>query len=233
MRSFLNEIKDKFIEVESNACECGGFVVDSVCESCGTDYTIVDEQNVTGAVAGYNTPAAFAKPGTWKQKSVKYESINTTPSYKIGEYQKPESEEEEFNEKFPFADNDQKWYNNLDQYPSKNLSNTPSKASKNDNTEQLKKLGEMMDNNYEKILESYRKFTTSDPDISPSKKVNSTIREIAKKLQEIDTLVNYNSRLKTESGITSDNYGSSTKKSLHKISERLIKIAERVRSLGE
>lgn len=224
MKSFIKEIEDKFMEIDSD---------DLIKKVDDTSDEEIDEQNVTGAVAGYNTPAAFAAPGKWKQKSAKYESVNTPASYKIGEYQKPESEEEEFNEKFPFADNEQKWYNNPNQYPAKNLSNTPSKASKTDHTKQLTKLGEMMDSKYEKILESYRKFATADPDISPSKKVNGTIREIAKKLQEIETLVNYNSKLKTEAGITSDNYGNSTKKSLHKISERLIKIAERVRSLGE
>ena len=54
-----------------------------------------------------------------------------------------------------------------------------------------------------------------------------------KKLQEIETMVNYNTRLKTESGVTSSNYGPGTQKALTKISERLIKISERVRSLGE
>ena len=46
-------------------------------------------------------------------------------------------------------------------------------------------------------------------------------------------MVNYNSRLKTESGVTSSAYGNSTKKALQKISERLVKISERVRALGE
>ena len=53
------------------------------------------------------------------------------------------------------------------------------------------------------------------------------------KLREIETLVEYNSRLKTESGVTSSHYGPSTTKALNKISERLIKISERVRALGE
>lgn len=229
MKSFIKEIEDKFIEIQESD------LIKKVDDTEPDEE--IDEQNVTGAVAGYNTPAAFAKPGKWKQKSAKYESVNTPPTYKTGEYQKPESEEEEFNEKFPFADNDKQWYNNPNKYPSSNLTNTPSKSSKVDNTKQYGalggKLGEAMDYKYEQMLESYRKFMTADPDVSPSKKVNGTIREIAKKLQEIETLVNYNSKLKTEAGITSDNYGSSTKKSLHKISERLIKIAERVRSLGE
>ena len=70
-------------------------------------------------------------------------------------------------------------------------------------------------------------------DDNPSNKVKRTIQEIAMKLREIETLVGYNSKLKTESGVTSANYGPSTTKALNKISERLIKISERVRALGE
>lgn len=36
MRSLLNEIKDKFLEIDNNSCnECNGMIVDNVCESCG------------------------------------------------------------------------------------------------------------------------------------------------------------------------------------------------------
>jgi hypothetical protein len=69
--------------------------------------------------------------------------------------------------------------------------------------------------------------------MKPSVKVKSTIQEIAKKIQEIETLVNYNTKLKSESGVTSSAYGPATTKALSKISERLIKISEKIRSLGE
>ena len=52
-------------------------------------------------------------------------------------------------------------------------------------------------------------------------------------MQEIEQTVNYASRLKTESGVARNGYGTSVEKSLNKISERLIKISERVRALGE
>ena len=92
---------------------------------------------------------------------------------------------------------------------------------------------DILENQYLKLIEGYRQFATNDPKISPEKKVNNTIKEIAKKLQEIETLVQYNSKLKTESGLSSSEYGKQTQKALTKISERLIKISERVRSLGE
>ena len=106
MRSLLKEIKDKFLEIDTNSCtECSGMIVDNICESCGMNSTDIeiDEQNVTGNVAGFNTPAAFAAPGKWKSKSIKYESVNAKPSHKIGEHQRPESDEETSQDKFPFS----------------------------------------------------------------------------------------------------------------------------------
>ena len=92
---------------------------------------------------------------------------------------------------------------------------------------------EAMDKKYLKIIESYSKFATGNPKSSPSQTVNGTIKEVAKKLQEIEKLVKYTSRLKNESGIAGSTYGKSTHNALNKISERLLKISERVRSLGE
>ena len=92
---------------------------------------------------------------------------------------------------------------------------------------------EAMDKKYLKIIESYSKFANGNPKSSPSQTVNGTIKEVAKKLQEIEKLVKYTSRLKNESGIAGSTYGKSTHNALNKISERLLKISERVRSLGE
>jgi hypothetical protein len=190
------------------------------------------------------TPNAFAKAsdatvqsgGMKRVKNVR-EAVSTPPTYRPGEYQKPESEEEEYNEKFPFAIDDAKWYNRPMKYPSIDLTDTPSQAKKA-NQPPIKPvrpladiLGETVDSKYEQLIESYRNFKKGDD--KPSSKVKRTIQEIAMKLREIETLVEYNSRLKTESGVTSSHYGPSTNKALNKISERLIKISERVRALGE
>ena len=96
-----------------------------------------------------------------------------------------------------------------------------------------KKVQEAMDTKYEQLIESYRSFANGNPKLTTEKKVKNTIKDIAKRLQEIQTLVDYNSRLKTESGVAASSYGPSTQKALNKISERLIKISERIRSLGE
>ena len=94
-------------------------------------------------------------------------------------------------------------------------------------------VSEAMDQKYAAMIESYSKFATGNPKSTPSQTVNGTIKEVAKKLQEIEQLVKYTSRLKNESGIAGSTYGKSTHSALRKISERLLKISERVRSLGE
>ena len=226
MKSFLKEIEQKFMELEeSEQCpECGNPLASCTCDD------EIDEQNVTAAIAGYNTPAAFSKPGKWRGKEAKYESVNSPATFKWDDesYQKPESEEEEYNSKFPFAIDDAEWQHSSYEYPSKNLVGTPGVASKKHKTLCVE---DVLEKKYEQLIEGYRDFKLGDE--KPSKKVKNTIREIAKKLQEIETLVNYNSKLKTESGVTSEAYGPATTKALTKISERLIKISERIRSLGE
>lgn len=106
----------------------------------------------------------------------------------------------------------------------------PKKEAKKYTYEQVQKA---MDHKYEQLIEGYRDFALSDAKMSPAKKVNSSIREVAKKLKEIEETVKYTGRLKTESGIAHSGFSSGTHNALRKISERLIKISERVRSLGE
>ena len=135
----------------------------------------LEEHSGTGAVAGFNTPAAFAKPGKWKGKQARYEST---------------------------------------------------KQPKHD-------VSEIMDKKYEQLIESYRAYALADGKSTPESKIKHTIKEVARQLQEIERTVQYASKLKTESGIARKGYGPAVESSLSKISERLIKISERVRALGE
>ena len=179
MKSLISEMSKYFHELEENTCSnCSNPIDDCICESD------LDEQNVTGAIAGYNTPAPFTSEKNFKKKKFKYEN--------------------------------------------------KALAQKLDKTSNIyEKVQESMDSKYEQLIESYRKFTTDGAKTTPEDKVKRTIKDVAIKLQEIERLVNYSSRLKTESGITREGYGTSVNSSLTKIAERLTKIAERVRSLGE
>ena len=234
MKSFLQQIEEAFEAIDKTDKIIGDIANNDFDEE-------LDEISTSAGAGAYMTPNAFANADddtveVLGMKRVK-EGINTPPTHKPGEYQRPESEEEEFMDKFPFAADEKDWYNKPMYYPSKDMTDTPSQAKKA-NQPPIKPvrpladiLGETVDSKYEQLIESYRNFKKGD--IKPSSKVKQTIQEIAIKLREIETLVSYNSRLKTESGVTSSNYGPSTSKALNKISERLIKISERVRALGE
>jgi len=116
--------------------------------------------------------------------------------------------------------------------------NTPKAFSTPEQARKKKKMkysgvAESMDKKYEKLIESYKKFALGNSKTTPDKKVKETIKEVSKKLQEIEQLVRYSSRLKTEAGLSRDGYGPAVNNALTKISERLVKISERVRSLGE
>ena len=106
----------------------------------------------------------------------------------------------------------------------------PKKEAKKYTYEQVQKA---MDRKYEQLIEGYRDFSLGNGKRSPHQTVNASIREVAKKLKEIEETVKYTGRLKTESGIAHSGFSSGTHNALRKISERLIKISERVRSLGE
>lgn len=116
--------------------------------------------------------------------------------------------------------------------------NTPKAFSTPEQARKKKKMkyagvAESMDKKYEQLIESYKKFALGDSKSTLDRKVKETIKEVSKKLQEIEQLVRYSSRLKTESGLSREGYGPSVDKALTKISERLVKISERVRALGE
>ena len=235
MKSFLRQIENKFLELQESveSCnECGYTMSECMCEQ------ELDEMSTTSGVAGYNIPGAFTteknfkkKKFSWAAGEIKESKTPISKKHVPGHYQTIEFNEEVQNDKFPFALEETDWWNKDIEYPSRDISNSPGTSHKKDHESAKSKLGEMIDSKYERIIEGYRSFATGDE--KPSKKVKNTIREIAKKLREIETLVEYNTRLKTESGVTSSAYGPATTKALTEISKRLIKISERVRSLGE
>ena len=79
---------------------------------------------------------------------------------------------------------------------------------------------------------SYKTYK-QDPSLSSRQKVNTSIKEINKKLYEIERIVNQAVKLKTEDGVDVGQYWKSTNHRLRKISERLIKISNRARKFGE
>ena len=69
----------------------------------------------------------------------------------------------------------------------------------------------------------------NDDSLSSKQKVNKAIKEVASQLYKIERTINQNIKLKTEDGVSSTQYWKSTRGNLRKISERMMRISERLR----
>jgi len=75
---------------------------------------------------------------------------------------------------------------------------------------------------------SYKAYKT-DESLNSKQKVNKAIKEVASQLYKIERTINQNIKLKTEDGVSSTQYWKSTRGNLRKISERMMRISERLR----
>ena len=78
---------------------------------------------------------------------------------------------------------------------------------------------------------NYKDFKGDDSK-NPKQKVNGAIKEINRKLFEIDRIINRASKLKQEAGVGRDSYWKSTGPRMTKIAERLIKVSQKLRELA-
>ena len=71
----------------------------------------------------------------------------------------------------------------------------------------------------------------NDESMTPKQKIGQSMREIRDALNELDKTVKMNLKLKTELKMKSEDYWKNTHKALTKISERLVKMANKVGNL--
>lgn len=95
----------------------------------------------------------------------------------------------------------------------------------------------MFERFYRKINEAltevtYKDFAT-DQTSSTKQKVNGAIRKINSTLYELERLVSHASKLKTEAGLSQDSFWKSTNSYFGKISERLLRISNKVREFNK
>ena len=93
--------------------------------------------------------------------------------------------------------------------------------------------GNIGESTYKKVMSeiNYRDYKKDDS-MSAKKKVNTSIKEVNRKLYEIERIIHQNNKLKTEMGVTSENYWKSTQAKFTKISERMTRIGHAMRKLG-
>ena len=71
----------------------------------------------------------------------------------------------------------------------------------------------------------------NDDTMTPKQKIGRSMREVRDGLNSLEQLVKMNVKLKNELNVNSQSYWKNTHKALHKISERLVKLANKVGQL--
>ena len=84
---------------------------------------------------------------------------------------------------------------------------------------------------YSKVNEGKYHDYRNDDTLSAKQKIGRSMREVRDGLNHLERLVKMNVRLKNELSVNSDSYWKNTHKALHKISERLVKLANKVGQL--
>lgn len=166
----------------------------------------LDEMTGTGAVAGYDTPAAFSKPGQTAKKNNRLAKISGGTVVDTLE----EGEKE---------------------YALGGVSTTNEKTFKQKPTA-AKDIdgGKIADISGMDLMEN-RWLAIKKEDGSPKAKISRGISSIHNQLSEVEKFVNWYSKLKTENGLKKEDYYKRTNKSLYKIKERLINLSEKIRTL--
>ncbi len=166
----------------------------------------LDEMSVTGNVAGYNTPAAFAKPGQTKKKNNRLASV--TGGTVVDNLEEGEKD----------------WA--LGDVPASKDEALPMKptAAKEVDKAKVADISGM-------IVAENRWLELKREDSSPRAKVGKGVSNIQKQLSEIEKFVNWYSKIKTENGLKKEDYWKRTNASLYKIRERLMGITEKLRTL--
>ena len=84
---------------------------------------------------------------------------------------------------------------------------------------------------YKKVNEGKYHQYRNDESLTAKQKIGRSMREVRDGLNNLEKLVKMNVRLKNELNVNSGSYWKNTHKALHKISERLVKLANKVGQL--
>jgi len=174
----------------------------------------LEEMTGTAAVAGYDTPNAFSKPGQTAKKNKRL--ANVTGGEVVDDLEEAKD-----------------WLkNDVPANSKKPLTMKPTATDCSDSGEIADKSGMVLAKaDDEASLNENRWVALKKEDGSAKAKIGKGITSIKQQLGEVEKFVNWYSKLKTENGVTKDDYYKRTHKSLHKIKERLMNLSEKIRTL--
>jgi hypothetical protein len=174
----------------------------------------LEEMTGTGAVAGYDTPNAFSKPGQTAKKNKRL--ANVTGGEVVDDLEEAKD-----------------WLkNDVPANSKKPLTIKPTAISSADAGGIADKSGMILaKDDDEANLNENRWLEIKNGDSSPKAKMSKGMTSIKHQLGEVEKFVNWYSKIKNENGVKRDDYYKRTHKSLHKIKERLMNLSEKIRTL--
>jgi hypothetical protein len=208
----------------------------------------LEEMTGTGAVAGYDTPNAFSKPGSTAKKNKRLANVTGgevvddleegITSSAGAPFSKP-SEVAGKNAKLAklsggtIVGEEKDWLkNDVPANSKKPLEIKPTATDCSDSAEIADKSGMVLaKDDDEASLNENRWLAIKNEDGSPKSKMSKGITSIKQQLGEVEKFVNWYSKIKNENGVKRGDYYKRTNKSLHKIKERLMNLSEKIRTL--
>ena len=174
----------------------------------------LEEMTGTGAVAGYDTPAAFSKPGQTAKKNKRL--ANVTGGEVVDDLEEAKD-----------------WLkNDVPADSKKPLAIKPTAISSADAGGIADKSGMILAKDDEEAsLNENRWLEIKNGDGSPKAKMSRGVTSIKQQLGVVEKFVNWYSKIKNENGVKRGDYYKRTNKSLHKIKERLMNLSEKIRTL--
>ena len=174
----------------------------------------LEEMTGTAAVAGYDTPAAFSKPGQTAKKNKRL--ANVTGGEVVDDLEEGKD-----------------WLkNDVPANSKKPLEIKPTTTDSSDSGEIADKSSMILAKGDEDAsLNENRWLAIKNEDGSPKAKMSKGISSIKQQLGEVEKFVNWYSKIKNENGVKRGDYYKRTNKSLHKIKERLMNLSEKIRTL--
>ena len=174
----------------------------------------LEEMTGTGAVAGYDTPAAFSKPGQTAKKNKRL--ANVTGGEVVDDLEEAKD-----------------WLkNDVPADSKKPLAIKPTAISSADAGGIADKSGMILaKDDDEASMNENRWLAIKNEEGSPKAKLSKGLSSIKQQLGEVEKFVNWYSKIKNENGVKRGDYYKRTHKSLHKIKERLMNLSEKIRTL--
>ena len=191
----------------------------------------IKEASVTGAIDGGEgppkTPKAFQSKSRKDKEKEKKIATNSTGYSKVNESRVSVAKEGKLE---PFAKAAIKQLQNLISFHKKGKNEKARQMSRDVYTE-LEYMGMAFRVLGESINEGKYHDYRNDDTLTAKQKIGRSMREVRDSLCQLEGLVKMNVKLKNELNVDSRSYWKNTHKALYKISERLVKLANKVGQL--